>query len=50
MLQDKELWDLLKEFQDIFVGHKDELGICTFKKHAMDTLSFPFYKMTIDFF
>jgi hypothetical protein len=31
ILQNKEPWDLLREFLDIFVWHNDELGIRTLK-------------------
>jgi hypothetical protein len=48
MLQNKEPWDLLRDFFVIFVWHKDELNICTL--NAIDTHGFPFYKPTTDFF
>ncbi len=39
--QQKHLWDLLEEFQEIFAWHKGELGQCYVGEHYIDTLGLP---------
>jgi hypothetical protein len=37
----KQLWDLLEEFQGVFTWHKGELGYCFVGKHSIDTQGLP---------
>jgi len=39
--QQKHLWDLLKEFQEVFAWHKGELGQCYVGEQYIDTLGLP---------
>ncbi len=39
--QQKQLWDLLKEFQEVFAWHKRELGQCSVGEHTIDTQGLP---------
>jgi hypothetical protein len=39
-LQNRELFDLLQEFQDVFTWHKGDLGTCNLGKHSIDTQGF----------
>ncbi len=41
-----QLWDLLEQFQDVFVQHKGELGCCKIGEHVIDTQGFPPWKST----
>ncbi len=44
--QQKQLWDLLEEFQEVFAWHKGELGQCFKGEHFIDTQGLPPYCMT----
>jgi hypothetical protein len=35
--QQKQLWDFLEEFQEVFAWHKGELGQCFVGEHSIDT-------------
>ncbi len=35
--QQKQMWDLLEEFQEVFAWHKGELGQCSIGEHTIDT-------------
>jgi hypothetical protein len=37
ILQHREFFDLLQEFQDVFAWHKGELGTCNMGEHSIDT-------------
>jgi hypothetical protein len=39
--QQKQLWDLLEEFQKIFTWHKRKLGQCSVGEHSIDTQGLP---------
>ncbi len=43
--QQKQLWDLLEEFQEVFTWHKGELGQCSIGEHFIDTQGLPPYRM-----
>ncbi len=43
--QQKQLWDLLEEFQGVFAWHKGELGQCFMGEHSIDTQGLPPYHM-----
>jgi len=45
--QTKQLWNLLQEFQNIFIWHKGELGHCSIKEHAINTQGLPPCYMTL---
>jgi hypothetical protein len=45
-LQNKELLDVLKEYQNIFIWHKGELGISSLGEHTIYTQGFPLCSMT----
>jgi hypothetical protein len=45
--QQKQLWDLLEEFQEVFSWHKRELGQCSVGKHFIDTQGLPPQYMTL---
>jgi hypothetical protein len=44
--QQKQLWDFLKEFQEVFAWHKGELGQCSVGEHTIDTQGLPPCHMT----
>jgi hypothetical protein len=44
--QQKQLWDLLKEFQEVFTWHKGKLGQCYVGEHTIDTQGLPLCRMT----
>ncbi len=39
--QQKQLWDLPKEYQEVFAWHKGELGQCFVGEHTNDTQGLP---------
>jgi hypothetical protein len=45
--QQKQQWDLLGEFQEVFAWHKGELGQCSVKEHFIDTQGLPPCPMTL---
>ncbi len=45
--QQKQLWDLLEEFQEVFAWHKRELGQCFVEEHTIDTQGLPPCHMTL---
>ncbi len=44
--QHKQLWDLLKEFQEVFAWHKGKLGQCSMGEHTIDTQGLPPCRVT----
>ncbi len=44
--QQKKLWDLLEEFQEVLAWHKGELGQCSIGEHSIDTRRLPPCHMT----
>jgi len=45
--QQKQLWDLLEEFDKVFAWHKGELGQCYVRGHSIDTQGLPPCCMTL---
>jgi hypothetical protein len=45
--QQKQLWDLMEEFQVVFAWHKGELGRCSMGEHTIDTRGLPPCHMTL---
>jgi hypothetical protein len=39
--QQKQLWDILEEFREVFAWHKGELGQCSIGEHSIDTQGLP---------
>jgi hypothetical protein len=39
--QQKQLWDLMEEFEEVFAWHKGELGQCSIGEHSIDTQRLP---------
>ncbi len=37
----RQLWDVLEQYQDVFAWNKGELGCCTMGEHVVDTQGFP---------
>jgi len=37
----RQLWDVLERYQDVFPWNKGELGCCTMGEHVVDTQGFP---------
>jgi hypothetical protein len=37
----RQLWDVLERYQDVFAWNKGELGCCTVGEHVVDTQGFP---------
>ncbi len=44
--QQKQLWDTMEEFQEVFAWHKGELGQCFVGEHSIDTQGLPPYHIT----
>ncbi len=45
--QQKQLWDFLEEFQEVFEWHKRELGQCYVGEHFIDTQGLTPCRMTL---
>jgi len=45
--QQKQLWDLLEEFDEVFAWHKGVLGQCYVGEHSIDTQGLPPCRMTL---
>ncbi len=39
--QQKQLWDILKEFQEVFAWHEGGLEQCFVREHSIDTQGLP---------
>jgi hypothetical protein len=44
---ERQLWNILEQYQDVFAWNKGELGCCNVGGHIIDTQGFPHCKVTL---